>query len=609
MDTADRRLRVAAARAGYLSSGDAPTGAVSDFVAASWYRSHAAGVAPDSGDVPYLGDVDISSRLLRCARPIVERLIGSTEDIPLSVALSDGKARVLTRVDTSRTIGLLLDQISLAPGFDYAEGHIGTNGVGTVLESGKSVHIVGPEHFHERFQPYSCSGSPIHDPLTGRIEGVLDLTCLTEHSTPLLHSFVRSAAKDIERSLLSDRSVDQQALFDAFIRIDYRSRSAVFAIGERVMMANALAQSAFDPIDQRTIAHHARYLMGSRRHADDEIELPDGRVVRLKGTRISAGSEIAGIVVEVDTVREARPRIGSPGAVASVVLENPSAGGGKDRPAVHAAASAGESHSPLWRRASGDVATALTEHDPLLVMGEDGTGKFSLIAETYHRLFPGSRTIQLDSTDFTDDRPCEGMLQTPTSTIYILRRIQDFGSTEVARVRAFLDKVGDSDPSVWIAATMSDTSMEENLPFRDVLPYFHRSVQVPPLRHRIDDLSPIVDQVLRRLTNGRRRTTVSSAAMRAMARYSWPGNVRQLEEALRTALAKRPVGEIQPEDLPGYCYQSSGRVLTAIESVERDAIVTALQDAGGNRVQAAANLGIARSSLYRKLKSFGIDSL
>lgn len=609
MDTADRRHRVAAARAGYLSSGDAPTGAVSDFVAASWYRSHAAGVAPDSGDVPYLGAVDISSRLLRCARPIVERLIGSTEDIPLSVALSDGKARVLTRVDTSRTIGLLLDQISLAPGFDYAEGHIGTNGVGTVLESGKSVHIVGPEHFHERFQPYSCSGSPIHDPLTGRIEGVLDLTCLTEHSTPLLHSFVRSAAKDIEKSLLSDRSVDQQALFDAFIRIDYRSRSAVFAIGERVMMANALAQSAFDPLDQSTIAHHARYLMGSRRHADDEIEMPDGRVVRLKGTRISAGSEIAGIVVEVDTVGEARPRIGSPGAAASVVLENPSAGRGKDRPAGHAAAGAGESHSPLWRRASTDVATALTEHDPLLVMGEDGTGKFSLIAETYHRLFPGSRTVQLDSTDFTDDRPCEGMLETPTSTIYILRRIQDFGSTEVARVRAFLDKVGDSDPPVWIAATMSDTSMEENRPFRDVLPYFHRSVQVPPLRHRIDDLSPIVDQVLRRLTNGRRRTTVSSAAMRAMARYSWPGNVRQLEEALWTALAKRPVGEIQPQDLPGYCYQSSGRVLTAIESVERDAIVTALQDAGGNRVQAATNLGIARSSLYRKLKSFGIDSL
>ena len=69
----------------------------------------------------------------------------------------------------------------------------------------------------------------------------------------------------------------------------------------------------------------------------------------------------------------------------------------------------------------------------------------------------------------------------------------------------------------------------------------------------------------------------------------------------------RPVGEIQPEDLPGYCCQTSGRTLSALESIERDAIIQALRDAGGNRVQAAATLGIARSSLYRKLTSFGIE--
>ena len=225
----------------------ADPGAVSDFVAASWRRSRGAGVAADGGEVPFIGDVDISSRLVRCSQPIIDRLIDATEDIPLSIALSDNKARVLTRVDTTRTIGLLLDNISLAPGFDYAEGHIGTNGVGTVLEAGRSAQIVGPEHFHERFQPYSCSGAPIHDPMTGHIEGVLDLTCLTEHSTPMLHSIVRSAANEIEQSLLHDRSLQQQALFEAFLRVDSHSKSAVFAIGGRVMMANALAQSTFDP--------------------------------------------------------------------------------------------------------------------------------------------------------------------------------------------------------------------------------------------------------------------------------------------------------------------------------------------------------------------------
>ena len=109
-------------------------------------------MAADGGEVPYIGDVDISSRLLRCSQPIIDRLIDATEDIPLSIALSDNKARVLTRVDTTRTIGLLLDNISLAPGFDYAEGHIGTNGVGTVLRPADPPRSSGQSIFTNAFR-------------------------------------------------------------------------------------------------------------------------------------------------------------------------------------------------------------------------------------------------------------------------------------------------------------------------------------------------------------------------------------------------------------------------------------------------------------------------
>jgi transcriptional regulator of acetoin/glycerol metabolism len=92
-------------------------------------------------------------------------------------------------------------------------------------------------------------------------------------------------------------------------------------------------------------------------------------------------------------------------------------------------------------------------------------------------------------------------------------------------------------------------------------------------------------------------------------RYSWPRNIRQLEEALRSALGKRPVGDIEPDDLPGYCHTSARRQLSGLESIERDAIVKALHDSDGNRAQAAQALGIARSSLYRKLRSFGIETI
>ncbi|QDQ95975.1 GAF domain-containing protein [Rhodococcus sp. WB9] len=605
MESSDRRLRVAAARAGYLSTGDADPGAVSDFVAASWRRSQGAGVAADGGEVPYIGDVDTTSRLARCSQPIIDRLVEATADLPLSIALSDSKARVLARVDTTRTIGLRIDSISLAPGFDYAEGHIGTNGVGTVLESGRSVHIVGPEHFHERFQPYSCSGAPIHDPMTGHIEGVLDLTCLTEHSTPMLHSIVRSAANDIEQSLLNDRSLRQQALFEAFLRIESRSKTAVFAIGGQVTMANALAQSVFDPAEQRMIAHHATYLMEGRQAVDDEIELPGQRLAHLKGTCVSAGSEIAGIVVEVRAVQEgSTPRARGIRHTTKRTTGFHSAAGASTSSSSPGALDQ-DSNSPLWRRACNDVAAALYRNESLLVTGEPGTGKVSLLTATFHHVHPGSRSIELDADDLAHDGTDAATSETGAPTLFILRRLQDLTPDEVTKAHAFLDDIARSDRPVCAAATVSGACADAD-PVRELLPHFQRSTSVPPVRHRIDDLPALIRQILAKHSPGR-STSLSAAATRTIARYPWPGNVRQLDEALQAALDKRPVGEIQCEDLPGYCYQTSGRTLTALESIERDAIVQALRDAAGNRVQAAASLGIARSSLYRKLKSFGIE--
>jgi transcriptional regulator of acetoin/glycerol metabolism len=128
------------------------------------------------------------------------------------------------------------------------------------------------------------------------------------------------------------------------------------------------------------------------------------------------------------------------------------------------------------------------------------------------------------------------------------------------------------------------------------------------LRARTEDIAAVVSQVLDKISH-KRPTRVGPAAMRVICRYTWPRNITQLEEALAAALLRRPVGDIQPEDLPGYCHDSARRQLSGMEAVERDAIVKALREADGNRVQAAATLGIARSSLYRKLKSFGISTI
>jgi transcriptional regulator of acetoin/glycerol metabolism len=342
--------------------------------------------------------------------------------------------------------------------------------------------------------------------------------------------------------------------------------------------------------------------MECRRPAGGEIELPGDRLAHLRGTRVSAGSESAGIVVEVlDAQERSAPR--SRGIRDTARRTRRAAGSSLESSRTGALSQ--DSQSPLWRRASSQVAEALTKNESLLVIGEPGTGKFTLIATTFHHIHPGSSTIELDANNITDNGIAKETLETTVPTVYILRRLQDLTLEGITKAQAILAEIGRSEPPVCVAATVSESCVDTG-PVRDLLPHFQRSATVPPLRHRIDDLPALTRQLLAKNSHGR-PTSVNAAAMRTMARYTWPGNLRQLDDALRTALGHRPVGEIQPEDLPGYCCQISARTLSTLESIERDAILLALREAGGNRVQAAATLGIARSSLYRKLKTFGID--
>jgi sigma-54 dependent transcriptional regulator, acetoin dehydrogenase operon transcriptional activator AcoR len=115
------------------------------------------------------------------------------------------------------------------------------------------------------------------------------------------------------------------------------------------------------------------------------------------------------------------------------------------------------------------------------------------------------------------------------------------------------------------------------------------------------DLWSLFPLMLNRLVAGV-DLTCSPAAMHLLTRARWPGNGTQLYEMLKQVTQHRRAGTIQPAEFR----TASRRPLNRIEAVERDAIVQGLEDAGGNKLQAAKLLGMSRATIYRKIHDHGI---
>jgi DNA-binding NtrC family response regulator len=139
-------------------------------------------------------------------------------------------------------------------------------------------------------------------------------------------------------------------------------------------------------------------------------------------------------------------------------------------------------------------------------------------------------------------------------------------------------------------------------------------LRVPPLRERPEDLPGLVERFL---VEGGRPLAVAPATLEALAAYDWPGNVRELKNVIAAAAALATGATLEPKDLMFFRPQAP-RVNTpkpsdslplagqSLEAVERAAIEQTLLHCGGNRTRAAKALGIAASTLYEKIKKYGL---
>jgi len=288
----------------------------------------------------------------------------------------------------------------------------------------------------------------------------------------------------------------------------------------------------------------------------------------------------------------------------------------------------------------------------VVITGESGVGK-TLVARTIH-----SRSSRKDSpfVEVSCGSLPESLLE---SELFGHARgsftgaVSDKqGKFEVAHGGTiFLDEIGDAPPSMQvkllrviqdkvfepvggnktvqadvrlILATNKDLEEEVKAGrFREDLFYRIKVVtlHIPPLRERLGDLRFLAEHFLTKYVaeNNKGLTGISDGAMRIMQQHNWPGNVRELENVIERAVILSSGPEVMPEDLPFKAVPSAdagagpnkspiASLKEALEAPEREIILRALEAANWSRSETASALEINRSTLFKKMKKYGLEA-
>jgi transcriptional regulator of acetoin/glycerol metabolism len=586
-DSAEHRRAVLRRARRALEEGAELPGDLPETIRYSWTRSRLAAAPMDRIAVPYLAADVAGERLLNAAPPVLDRFAQQLAGTRVSLVLADPDGRVAGRWAADSLALRTLARVSIEEGYVLAEDLAGTNGIGTALEELASVTIFGAEHYAEPLQHLVCAGVPIRHPLTRRIEGVLDLACPTGDANGLLMPATLDLCAQIERELSMRAPERELVVFDAFVARSRVTNAALIALSEQYMVTNAAAADLLDPRDETCLWQQAVESLPLGRSVTRPLQLSSGSTIMARCTPIMTGARPVGALIE------------------AAVTSSSDTMSGRRRPARQSRGEQTRSRATrLFERELADVVRSAALR--VMIDGEPGSG----------RLFAARRIHEIRSPATILGIHPAGLAQLRGSPAWLAefaRLLADENVTVVVTNLELLDEStrhGAADLLLGQApARLVLMTREAGPGDGGYLPTHEMSdaiLQVPALRQRQQDIPELAHAILRAegITTG-----VSRRAMIALTSYNWPGNVAQLRRVLLTAARACGGAEIRAEHLGAEVYASAHgrRTLTRLESLERDAIVDAMRESGGNKIQAAEALGMSRSTLYRRLRMYGLE--
>ncbi|UGT54961.1 sigma-54-dependent Fis family transcriptional regulator [Nocardia asteroides] len=529
-------------------------GVTRDPIAASWHRATLAGLEPSSAlDRLTYGEVDEASPLMAAALPVLADLDRRLEGTDFTTMVVDRDGHIAHRGCGSSHARQTFDHMGVDVGASLLEEAIGTTAPGVVLETRASVAVNGAEHFALPLRQLSCFGHPIFHPTTRRIEGVLNISTAAEAASPLLGPLVGRTVADIEQRLLDSSRVCDRELLAAF-QVAKTRRRAVVAIGRDLLMSNQLATDLLGSTDLTLLRILAAEV---RRTAVVDVTLESGIAVRVEATRI--GGAAGGTLLSVEAHERQAPKRTSPlpETGAPLLITGPP-GSGRSR-----AARAHATDLPV---------TVLTAADALLDGADAWARDFAALVRTRQ----GS--VCVDGLELLPNELVD-VVKTHVAQRRLPRVVLVSGPTELL-----------SGAAAALAGECTDR------------------VVLAPLTRRRGEIPELVATMLRE-AGADVSLHFTPGALAAMSAHDWPGNLRELHAVVAHVVRNRRAGAVVITDLPeAYRTQQPARPLAPIDRAERDVIVDGLRRNNGNKVKAAQDLGISRTTLYAKMRALRITA-